>query len=55
MERIYKNEFTGLVRKFSGSEDSTGWNLQDDGSWVKTGMTEKQVKRLPYYKLQEQK
>lgn len=53
MERIYKNEFTGLVRKFNNS--GKGWNLQDDGSWRSTGMNEEQVKRLPYYKLQEQK
>ena len=52
MERIYKNEFTGLVRKFKGDK---GWNLQADGSWVSTGMAEELVKRLHYYKLQEQK
>ncbi|WNV47589.1 hypothetical protein ENKO_487 [Klebsiella phage fENko-Kae01] len=52
MENIYVNAFNGLVRKFVGGK---GFNLQDDGTWVKTGISEKLIKNLPYYKLQENK
>lgn len=49
MERIYKNEFTGLVRKYVGG---VGYNL-NDGLWVVTKTPEELVKKLPYYKLQK--
>lgn len=43
---IYKNIFTGLLRKF---ENGVGWVSSDGVTWVKNGTSEGLIKNLPYY------
>lgn len=46
-EMIYKNKFTGCLRKFI---DKKGYVSVDNGvTWVQNGTSEQLIKALPYY------